>query len=95
MAALCASAAAARRARDRVTNPGEVTFIVDRNVNYTNFCVTDCDFCAFYRPPGDGEGYVLPQEAIFAKLDELVTVGGSPTEVGLAHSSEADHGTHL
>ncbi|MFA6110172.1 MAG: cyclic dehypoxanthinyl futalosine synthase [Candidatus Latescibacterota bacterium] len=54
-----------------------VTYNVGRNVNYTNVCWVRCDFCAFYRPPGDGEGYVLPQEAIFAKLDELVAVGGS------------------
>ena len=47
----------ANELRSRRTDPGRVTFIVDRNVNYTNVCVTDCDFCAFYRRPGDrGEG---------------------------------------
>ncbi len=39
--------------RARKTDPGRVTFIIDRNVNYTNVCYTDCDFCAFYRRPGD------------------------------------------
>ena len=42
--------------------PTRITFIVDRNLNYTNICVTDCDFCAFYRRPGDRrEGYLLPE----------------------------------
>ena len=44
---------AANELRARKTDPGRVTFIVDRNLNYTNVCVTDCDFCAFYRRPGD------------------------------------------
>ena len=45
--------AAANEIRNRKANPGEVTYIVDRNINYTNVCVTDCNFCAFYRKPGD------------------------------------------
>lgn len=69
--------AAARRARDRHNEPGEVTFIVDRNVNYTNFCVTDCDFCAFYRLPRDPEGYVLPKTVIFRKIEETLDLGGT------------------
>ncbi|MEW6754561.1 MAG: cyclic dehypoxanthinyl futalosine synthase, partial [Candidatus Latescibacterota bacterium] len=54
-----------------------VTFNVGRNVNYTNVCWVKCDFCAFYRPPGSDEGYVLSRQAIFAKIDELVAVGGN------------------
>jgi cyclic dehypoxanthinyl futalosine synthase len=54
-----------------------VTYIVDRNINPTNVCVTDCSFCAFYRRPTDPETYVLPRETIYAKLDELVACGGS------------------
>jgi cyclic dehypoxanthinyl futalosine synthase len=69
--------AAARAARDRVTNPDEVTFIIDRNVNYTNFCVSDCDFCAFYRLPRDPEGYVLPKSVIFRKIEETLGLGGT------------------
>jgi len=69
--------AAARAVRDRVTNPDEVTFIIDRNVNYTNFCVTDCDFCAFYRLPRDPEGYVLPKSVIFRKIEETLALGGT------------------
>jgi cyclic dehypoxanthinyl futalosine synthase len=69
--------AAARRARERWTPADEVTFIVDRNVNYTNFCVTDCDFCAFYRHPRDPEGYVLPKSVIFTKIEETLDLGGT------------------
>lgn len=53
-----------------------VTYIVDRNLNPTNVCVTDCGFCAFYRSPGDAEAYVLPREVIYQKVDELVAKGG-------------------
>ncbi len=53
-----------------------VTYNVGRNINYTNVCWVKCDFCAFYRAPGSEEGYVLPQEEIFAKIDQLVDFGG-------------------
>ena len=54
-----------------------MTFVIDRNVNYTNFCITDCDFCAFYRPPMDPEGYVLPKSVIFRKIEETLDLGGT------------------
>ncbi|MBI3313957.1 MAG: dehypoxanthine futalosine cyclase [Candidatus Omnitrophica bacterium] len=54
-----------------------VTFIVDRNVSYTNVCVVDCDFCAFYRKPGHAEGYTLSYEVIFKKIQELVDLHGT------------------
>ena len=69
--------AAAAAARARRTDDGVVTFVVDRNVNYTNFCVTDCDFCAFYRHPHDPEGYVLPKAVIFRKIEETLELGGT------------------
>lgn len=53
-----------------------VTYIVDRNINPTNVCITDCSFCAFYRRPTDDETYVLPRETIYRKIDELIAVGG-------------------
>ncbi len=56
---------------------GVVTYIIDRNVNYTNICVARCNFCAFYRPVGSGEGYVLGFEEIFHKIDETISVGGN------------------
>ena len=58
-------------------HPDEVvTYIVDRNINYTNVCVADCKFCAFYRRPKDLEGYVLSFEKIGAKIDECKAIGG-------------------
>jgi cyclic dehypoxanthinyl futalosine synthase len=59
-------------------HPGRiVTYIIDRNVNYTNVCVARCSFCAFYRPVGSDEGYVLGFDEIFRKIDETIAVGGN------------------
>jgi cyclic dehypoxanthinyl futalosine synthase len=66
-----ADRARARRHPDRI-----VTYIIDRNVNYTNVCVARCSFCAFYRPVGSAEGYVLSFDEIFRKIDETIAVGG-------------------
>jgi len=64
--------------RNRKIDKRRVTFIVDRNVNYTNVCYTDCDFCAFYRRPGDTrEGYLLPKAIIFKKVEETLALGGT------------------
>lgn len=55
-----------------------VSYIIDRNINYTNLCNAYCTFCAFYRPPGDEkEGYVLPNEVIFKKIEETIGLGGT------------------
>ncbi|MUG43898.1 cyclic dehypoxanthinyl futalosine synthase [Paenibacillus woosongensis] len=53
------------------------TFVIGRNVNYTNVCDVYCRFCAFYRRPGSEEGYVLPDEVIFQKIQETIDVGGT------------------
>jgi cyclic dehypoxanthinyl futalosine synthase len=66
-----AEAVRARKHPDRI-----VTYIIDRNVNYTNVCVAKCNFCAFYRPVGSSEGYVLGFDEIFRKIDETIAVGG-------------------
>src|ERR1700682_2871778 len=55
---------------------GLVTYIIDRNVNYTNVCVAKCTFCAFYRDVGSPEGYVLGFDELFRKIDETIAVGG-------------------
>jgi cyclic dehypoxanthinyl futalosine synthase len=69
---------AADELRNRKVERDRVTFIVDRNVNYTNICHTDCDFCAFYRRPGDRrEGYLLPKPVIFKKIEETLAIGGT------------------
>jgi cyclic dehypoxanthinyl futalosine synthase len=75
---LVAVGRAANEIRGRMNDPSRVTFIVDRNLNYTNVCVTDCDFCAFYRRPGDvREGYLLPKPVIFKKIEETLAIGGT------------------
>lgn len=67
----------ADRARRRL-HPGDViTYQIDRNINYTNFCTEYCSFCAFYRPAGSPEGYVQPLESIFQKIDETLALGGT------------------
>ncbi len=53
------------------------TFVIGRNVNYTNVCDVYCRFCAFYRRPGSEEGYVLPDEVIFQKIQETIDVNGT------------------
>jgi cyclic dehypoxanthinyl futalosine synthase len=62
--------------RARKHPAGIVTYIIDRNVNYTNVCVAKCNFCAFYRPVGSAEGYVLGFDELFRKIDETIAVGG-------------------
>ncbi|MEZ5317663.1 MAG: cyclic dehypoxanthinyl futalosine synthase [Vicinamibacterales bacterium] len=62
--------------RRRKHPEGVVTYIIDRNVNYTNVCVARCRFCAFYRPVGSAEGYTLGFEEIFGKIDETIALGG-------------------
>jgi cyclic dehypoxanthinyl futalosine synthase len=54
-----------------------VTYIIDRNINYTNFCTEYCSFCAFYRPLGAKDGYLLPFETIFDKIEETLDLGGT------------------
>jgi cyclic dehypoxanthinyl futalosine synthase len=69
---------AADELKRRKVGDRRVTFIIDRNVNYTNICHTDCDFCAFYRRPGDrAEGYLLPKAVIFKKIEETLAMGGT------------------
>jgi cyclic dehypoxanthinyl futalosine synthase len=62
--------------RQRKHPDGLVTYIIDRNVNYTNVCVARCKFCAFYRPVGSPEGYTLGFDEIFRKIDETIQLGG-------------------
>ena len=69
---------AADELRNRKVDARRITFVIDRNVNYTNICHTDCDFCAFYRRPGDrAEGYLLPKPVIYKKIEETLAIGGT------------------
>jgi cyclic dehypoxanthinyl futalosine synthase len=69
--------AAADARRHGLHPEGVVTYLVDRNINYTNVCIVDCGFCAFYRKPASPEGYILPNEVIGEKIAQLVEWGGS------------------
>jgi cyclic dehypoxanthinyl futalosine synthase len=53
------------------------TYNIDRNINYTNVCAAVCDFCAFYRKTGDADGYVLPREVLYQKIEETIALGGN------------------
>ena len=68
--------ALAMQVRARFHSPSSCTYMVMRIVNYTNVCVAQCDYCAFYTLPGGEGGYVLTQEQVFAKIDELIALGG-------------------
>ncbi len=68
---------AADAVRRRHHPEGVATYIIDRNINYTNFCTEYCTFCAFYRPLDHAEGYVLPKETIWEKIRETIELGGT------------------
>src|SRR5690606_38097243 len=74
---LTALGAAAHSVRLQKHPDPVVTYIVERNINYTNICSADCDFCGFFAKPWDHEkSYVLPQEEIDQKIEELMAAGG-------------------
>lgn len=54
-----------------------VTFVSDRNINYTNVCISGCRFCAFFRPPGHPEGYVIHRDDLDQKIEETIALGGT------------------
>ena len=68
---------AADAVRRKLHPEGVVTYIIDRNINYTNFCTEYCSFCAFYRPMGHQEGYILSKQTVFEKIQETVDLGGT------------------
>jgi cyclic dehypoxanthinyl futalosine synthase len=68
---------AAHEVRNRFNDPRVATYNIDRNINYTNVCVYKCRFCAFYREPGDAEGYLLPFEEIGRKVEETLALNGT------------------
>src|ERR1700751_1407995 len=68
---------AAKEVPRKKTHPRAATYQIDRNINYTNFCTEYCSFCAFYRPLGAKDGYVLSLETILEKIEETVALGGT------------------
>ena len=68
---------AAHQVRSRLNDSEIASYNIDRNINYTNVCVYKCRFCAFYRPPDDPEGYLLPFEEIAQKIEETLALNGT------------------
>jgi len=68
---------AANLIRKRLHPENLVTFVIDRNINYTNICITKCRFCAFYRHEEHPEAYVLSRQEIFEKIEETIAHGGT------------------
>src|SRR6188474_2258407 len=62
--------------RRRLHPEGVVTYIIDRNINYTNVCTAQCAFCAFYRDLPSKEGYVLSKRELAVKIEETLALGG-------------------
>ncbi len=69
--------ARAHDVRERHAPPGRATFIIDRNINYTNVCVSGCRFCAFHCKPGSPDAYVLSQAEVHRKIQETIDLGGT------------------
>lgn len=63
--------------RQRLHPEGIVTFVVDRNINYTNICINQCKFCAFWRPKDHPEAYIISKEELAKKIEETVALGGT------------------
>jgi cyclic dehypoxanthinyl futalosine synthase len=68
---------AASAVRRRLNDPARVSYVVDRNVNYTDVCNVYCTFCAFYHKPGSPQGYVLTKDQLRRKAEETLAVGGT------------------
>ncbi len=68
---------AATEVRNRKNDPRVATYQIDRNINYTNFCTEYCSFCAFYRPVGARDGYILSLEEMCQKIEEMLALGGT------------------
>ncbi|MEP6462116.1 MAG: radical SAM protein, partial [Frankiaceae bacterium] len=89
-APLHALGAAADAVRRRRYPDGIATYLIDRNINYTNVCVTACKFCAFYRAPQHAEGWVRPLEDILERCREAVELGA--TQIMLQGGHHPDFG---
>ncbi len=83
--------------RRRLNPEPLVTFVIDRNINYTNVCVNRCRFCAFWRAPGDPDAFVLSHQEVFNKIEELLHLGGTSILIqgGLNPELGLDHITGL
>ncbi|MEK6689896.1 MAG: cyclic dehypoxanthinyl futalosine synthase [Nitrospirota bacterium] len=83
--------------RKRIHPGKRVTFVIDRNINYTNICINRCRFCAFYRNENDSDAYILSNDEIFRKIEEILELGGTQIllQGGLHPSLPIDYYTDL
>src|SRR2546428_8902931 len=79
---------AAHQARLKKNDPRVVAYHIDRNINYTNFCTEDCSFCAFYRPLGAKDGYILSFDEIYKEIDDIMELAA--TDILLQDELHAD-----
>lgn len=88
---------AANAIREQMHPGNKVTFVIDRNINYTNICTSACRFCAFYRPVGHPEGYTLEEDIIYDKLQATIEAGGTQVMLqgGLNPVLGLDYYVHL
>ena len=82
----------AQGVRRRYHEPKHATYMVMRIINYTNVCVAQCDYCAFYVLPNQEGGYVLSRDDVFAKIDELLDAGAT-SSASTAASTRGCHST--
>jgi cyclic dehypoxanthinyl futalosine synthase len=87
----------ADQVRKELHPEGVVTFVVDRNINYTNICINECKFCAFYRSPGSPDGYILTDDDLFKKIEETLALEGTQILIqgGLHPDLDLDYYTDL
>ena len=86
----------AQKIRFRHNPEPQVTYLIDRNINYTNVCNSDCSFCAFYRhDPRDPEAYVISRETLSTKVDEAVALGASRILLQGGHNDELPYEFYL
>ena len=89
-------ASLAQAVRFRLNPERKVTYLIDRNINYTNVCNSDCSFCAFYRHnPRDPEAYVLPRDVIAAKVREAMELGASRILLQGGHNDELPYSFYV
>lgn len=86
----------AQRRRDALHDPTVATYLVDRNINYTNVCTAHCSFCGFYRPSSDHpEAYVLSRDEIATKIEELLTLGGTRILLQGGHNDDLPYSYYV
>ncbi|MBU4185129.1 MAG: dehypoxanthine futalosine cyclase [Desulfobacteraceae bacterium] len=92
-AELLTLASFANKKRQKLNPEAVVTFVVDRNINYTNICISGCLFCAFYCPPGHADAYVISKEELKEKIEETLSLGGTQIllQGGLNPSLQLDY----